>query len=181
MILRVYVLDVIVKRAKYGRVSYWVFGTLQSGREVIISDYYHDLREYIGRRVDMLLSFMRSPYSESQKGIQNQYFLPFQYYSVELVDELAEKGVVSTGGENTVILTGEYVDSYVIPEKWTPLPQRGSFKALFTEPAALKTKDGTFLLSPIHSRIQVPVEHIPRELTMAGGLNLEAWKPDQYF
>ena len=48
--------DVIVRKD-----FYWVFGRLQSGREVIIDDYYYDLREYIGCYVDMLLSFMRSP------------------------------------------------------------------------------------------------------------------------
>lgn len=168
--------DVIVKRDKYHSDSYWVFGVLQSGVEVIIDDYYYDLRECIGRRVDMLLSFMRSPYSEQKRGIQNEIFLPEKYYSVEVHDELINRdGGASIGGESVLILTGEYVGSYTIPEKWAPLTQRKPFDMLFKEPSALKTEDGTFLLYPIHSQRRVPVEQIPREVTMAGGLKLEAW------
>lgn len=180
MILRVFVLDILVKPDKYHGDSYWIVGRLQSGMEVIIDDFYYDLREYIGCRVDMLLSFMRSPYSEQKRGIQNRIFLPEKYYSVELVDELIKKsGDESSGGESVVILTGEYIGSYVIPEKWVPLPQRNSFQMLFKEPSALRTEDGTFLLYPIHSQRGVPVEQIPREVTMAGGLKLEAWKTSQ--
>ena len=113
--MKVFVSDVVVKWDKYGRESYWVFGVLQSGAEVIIDDYYYDLRECIGRRVDMLLSFMRSPYSEQKRGIHNEIFLPEKYYSVELHDELLRKeGGVSIGGESVIILTGEYIGSYII-------------------------------------------------------------------
>ena len=178
MILRVFVSDVVVRKD-----FYWVFGRLQNGREVIIDDYYYDLREYIGSYVDMLLSFMRSPYSELKRGIQNQIFLPEKHYSVEVVDELIRKGGgVSSGDKSVVILTGEYLGSYVIPEKWAPLTQRRSFQMLFKEPSApsaLRTEVGTFLLYPIHSQRQVPIEKIPQEVTMAGGLKLEAWKPSQ--
>ena len=172
--------NIIVVPDKYRSDSYLITGRLQSGMEVIIDDYYHDLREYIGRRVDMLLSFMRSPYSEQKRGIQNRIFTPEKYYSVELVDELLKKeGGVSIGGQSVVVLTGEYIGSYVIPEKWAPLPQRGSFKMLFKEPSALKTENGTFLLYPIHSQRRVPIEQIPQKVTMAGGLSLEAWRPSQ--
>jgi len=170
--------DVIVKNHKYRPDYYWVIGRLQSGMEVIIEDIYHDLRGCVSRHVDMLLSFMRSPYCELKKGIRSQIFLPEKYYSVELVDELVrKKGVFSTGNKRVTELTGEYIDSYTIPEKWVPLTQRKSFKLLFKEPSALKTEDGTFLLYPIHSRRRVPIEQIPRKVTMAGGLSLEGWTP----
>jgi hypothetical protein len=178
--MKVFVSDVLVKTDKYHGDSYVIVGSLQSGMEVIIDDYYTDLREHIGSRVNMLLSFMRSPYCELQRGIRSQIFLPFKYYSVELVDELlSQEGVVSSGDEKVVVLTGEYIDSYAIPEKWAPLPQRGSFQALFKESSALKTEDGTFLLNPIHLRKRVPIEQFPREVTIAGSLNLEAWTPSQ--
>lgn len=105
-----------------------------------------------------------------KRGIQNQIFLPEKFYSVELVDELLKKkGGVSTGGESVVVLTGEYIESFAIPEKWAPLNRRRSFKMLFKEPSALKTEDGTFLLYLFHSRRQVPIEQIPNEVIMAGG------------
>lgn len=180
MILKVFVSDVIAKKDKHGFDYYWVVGRLQSGVEVIIDDYYYDLREHMGRHIDMLISFMRSPYCEQKRGIRSKIFLPEKFYSVELVDELlSKKGVVSTGNKRVIELAGEFIDSYTIPEKWAPLTQRKSFKVFFKEPPALKTKDGTYLLSPFHLRRRVPFEKIPQEVTMAGGLNLEAWTPSQ--
>ena len=168
--------DVGVFEDKYHGDSYWIDGKLPSGLKVVISDYYYDLRECVGRYVDMLLSFTRSPYCEQKRGIQNQCFAPFKYYSVKIVEDLVDDGLVESAyDESVVVLTGEYIDSYTIPEKWASVPKRGPFQTLYNEPSALKTEDGTFLLFPIHSRRQVPVEQIPREVTMAGGLKLVAW------
>jgi len=176
--LRVFISDIIVKKDKYGPDYYWIVGRLQSGVKVIIKDIFYDLQGSIGHYVDMLLSFIRSPYIEHQMGIHNQSFLPEKYYSVKLIDELlSKKGVISIGNERIVILTGEYIDSYSIPEEWTPLTQRRSFKVLFKEPSALKTEDGIYLLYPFHSKRQVPIEEIPQEVIMAGALRLEAWHP----
>jgi len=181
LILRVFVSDIIIKKDKYdGSYFYWIVGSLQSGIEVIIKDIYYDLRESVGCQVDMLLSFLRSPYCELQRGIQNQIFEQSQYYSVELLDELlSQKGAVSTGTERVIVLVGEFIDSYTIPDKWAPLPQRGSFEALFKDPSALRTEDGTFILSPIHLRRRIPIEEIPHEVTIAGVLSLQAWTPSQ--
>ena len=178
--MRVFVSDIIVKKDKYGPDYYWVVGRLQSGIDVIIKDIYYDLRECMGHHIDMLISFMRSPYCELERRFQSQIFLPEKFYSVGLIDELLrKKGVVSTSNKRVIKLTGEYIDSYTIPEKWAPLTQRKSFKVLFKEPSALKTEDGTYLLSPFHLRRRVPIEKIPQEVTIAGGLNLEAWTPSQ--
>ena len=99
---------------------------------------------------------------------------------MELVDELfGTKEMVTTDNKRATKLTGKYIGSYIIPKKWAPLTQRGSFEALFKEPSALKTEDGTFLLYPFHSRRRVPVEQIPQEVTMVGGLSLKAWTPSQ--
>ena len=179
--MRVFVSDIIVRKNKYdGSDYYWVVGRLQSGIELIIVDHYSDLREYVGQYVDMLISFMRSPYCELERGIRSQIFSPEKFYSVELIDELLDKkGAVSTGDKKVIVLTGEYIDSYAIPEKWFPLTQGGAFETLFKKPSALKTEDGTFLLYPIHSRRAVPIEKVPREVTTAGSLSLEAWTSSQ--
>ncbi len=178
--MRVFVSDIIVKHDKYYPDYYWIVGRLKSGMEVIIEDSHYNLKKSIGRHVNMLISFIRSPYSEMKRGIHNQFFLQEKYYSEELIDELlGKKEAVSTRNKRVTKLTGEYIDSYIIPEKWAPLPQRRSFKILFKEPSALKTEEGTFLLSPIHSRRRVPVEQIPREVTVLGGLSLQAWAPTQ--
>ena len=173
--MRVFISDITVKKDKYGPDYYWIVGRLRSGIEVIIEDIYHDLQKCIGQHVDMLLSFMRSPYIELQRGIHNQLFLSEDFYSVDLIDELINKEeVISTGDRRTVILRGEYIDSYTIPGKWTALIQRDSFKALFNEPSALKTEDGTYLLYPFHSRRRGSIEGMHQEAIIAGSLRLEA-------
>lgn len=173
--------EIITKKDKYGPPDYyWIVGQLPSGTEVIIKDIFYDLHACIGNHVEMLLSFLRSPYCELQRGIHNQIFLPEKYYSVELIDELLKKeGVISIGNERVITITGEYIDSYIIPDKWVPLTQRESFKASFKEPSALRTKDGTYILYPWHSTRQVSIEKIPQEVLMAGVLRLEAWIPSQ--
>jgi hypothetical protein len=119
---------------------------------------------------------MRSPYLELQKGIHNQLFLSEGFYSVELIDKLlSKKGVTSEGNKRTIILIGEYIDSYTIPERWTPLIQRNSFQVLFREPSALKTEDGSYLLNLFHLQKRVPIEHFPEEVTMLGSLRMGAW------
>jgi hypothetical protein len=173
LILRVFVSDIIIKKDKYGPDYYWIVGVLQSGMDVIIEDIYFNLQECVGHQVEMLLSFMRSPYFEQQMGIHSQPFLTEKFYSVELVNEiLGRDRNISSDNRRIVILKGEIIDSYIIPEKWIPLVQRESFKALFKEPSALGTEDGDFILYPYHSRKKFPV---PQEVIMAGVLRLEAF------
>jgi len=174
--MRIFISDIIIKKAKYGSDYYWIVGQLRSRKRVIIEDVYYNLQEYIGCHVEMLLSFMRSPYLELKMGIHNELFLSEKYYSVELIDELLNtEGVTSSGNERGVILTGQYIDSYTIPEKWRSQIQRKSFKMLFKDPFALKTEDGTYLLYPFHSRKRFPLEGISQRVIMAGSLRLEAW------
>ncbi|MFX1327012.1 MAG: hypothetical protein ACFE91_02565 [Promethearchaeota archaeon] len=174
--MRIFISDIIVKKDRYGSDYYWIVGQLRCGKRVIIEDVYFNLQKYIDHRIEMLLSFMRSPYLELQMGIHNEIFLSEEYYSVELIDELLNtKGVILSGKEKIIILTGEYIDSYTIPEKWKSLIQRKSFKMLFKDPSALKTEDGTYLLYPFHSRKRFPIESISQRVTMAGSLRLEAW------
>ena len=178
--MRVLILDITVKKDKDGYNYYWVVGRLQSGMEIIFKDIYYDLRKYIGHRIDILISFMRSPYCELQRGIQNQIFLQETFYSVELIGELLnQEGIVSAGNEGVVVLTGKLINSYIIPEKWISSTQRKLFKILFKEPSALRTEDGAFLLYPFHLQKQIPIDQIPQEVTMAGSLRLEAWTPSQ--
>jgi len=178
--LRVFVSDIIIKKDKYGPDYYWLVGELQSGMKVNIKDIYYDLRGYRDQYVEMLVSFMRSPYLEQKRGIHNPFFLPEENYSVELIDELLSKeGVIPTGTERTVMLTGEYIDSYTISEEWIPLIQRKTFKIFFKDPSALKTEDGTYLLNSFHLRKRAPVEKIPQKMIMVGSLRLQAWYPSQ--
>ena len=176
--MNVFISDIIAKKDKYGPDYYWIVGQLPSGKKAIIEDISFDLRRYIGQHVEMLLSFMRSPYSELKMGIHNKLFISEKYYSIELIDELLNsEGAISGGDEGVIILTGKHIDSYTIPEKWNPLIQRTSFKALFNKPSALKTEDGIYLLYPFHSRKQVPLEEMSQEVIMGGTLRLEAWLP----
>lgn len=170
-------LGVEVVEDKYREDSYLISGRLLSGREVLIADYYYDLRKHIGRPVEMLLSFIRSPFYERKMGIKCQIFSPEEFYSVKVVNELmSEEKVASTDNAEVVVLTGEYIVSYTIPDKWSGFNYRRPFKSLFKMPSALKTQDGMFLLYPFHSQRQEPLEQIPQKITMAGSLKLEAWR-----
>ncbi len=177
--MRVFISDIIVKKDKYGPDYTWLVGRLQSGLEIIIKDIYYNLQGYKGQNVEMLLFVLRSPYLELERGIHNQLFLPEEYYSVKLIDELLKKkgfNLYSRDSRKRIILTGEYIEPYNIPKKWIPLITSKWHKSLLREPSALKTGDGIFLLNPFHLRKRVPIEEFPREVTIAtGSISLAAW------
>lgn len=177
--MRVFISDIIIKHDRYGPDYTWLVGQLQSGLEIIINNFYYDLQRYKGHHVEMLLSVLRSPYLELERGIHNQLFSPEEYYSVELIDELLEeKGLNSIISRECIILTGEYIDSYIVPQKWIPLITSKWLKSLLREPSALKTGDGIFLLNPFHLRKKVPIEEFPQQVTIAtGSIELVAWLP----
>jgi hypothetical protein len=177
--LKVFISDIIIKKDKYGPDYYWLVGRLQSGLEIIIKDFYYNLQRYKGYHVEMLLSVMRSPYLELERGIHHQLFLPEEFYSIELIDELLkEKGFISRDSRKRIILTGEYIEPYTVPQKWIPLITSKWHKSLLREPCALKTGDGIFLLNPFHLRKKVPIEEFPQLVTIAtGSIELVAWQP----
>jgi len=156
-------------------------GRLQSGLEIIITSFYDDLQRFIGKSVEMLLSVLRSPYLELERGIHSSYFATEDYYSVELIDELIKQkkiNPISKDRRKRIILTGEYIDSYTIPEKWDNLIRPKVFKCLLKGSSALKTNDGIYLLNPFHTRKKIPIEKFPREVTIAtGSITLVAWHP----
>lgn len=178
--LRVLISDIsVIEVKKYDGVTFKITGQLQSGLKIKINDLFYDLRKYIGQQIEMLLCVLRSPYAEHEMGINDQPFLPEEYYSIELIDELKEKkGFNSKGNKKHVILTGEYIDTYVIPEKWTPLMEPRWFKRILKEPSAIKTDDGIFLFYPFHMRKKAPLESFPKNVTIVTGcIDLAAWHP----
>lgn len=179
--MKVFISDIIIKKDKYGPDYYWLVGSLQSGLEIIIKYSYNDLQRYKGEHVEMLLCVLRSPYLELERGIHNQLFAAEEHYSVELIDELLKiKGfsLYSRDSRKRIILTGEYIDSYIIPKEWIPLITSKWFKSILKEPSAIRTDDGIFLLNPFHLRKRVPIEEFPREVTIAtGSISLAAWYP----
>jgi hypothetical protein len=178
--LRVYISDIsAIEDKKYGGVTFCITGRLQSGLEIKINDLFYDLQRYIGHHVEMLLCVLRSPYAEYKIGMNNKYFLSEEYYSVELIDDLKkEKGFESSDNKKCVALTGEYIDSYIIPEKWIPLIESRWFKFILNKPSAIKIDDGLFLLYPFHLRKRVPIENFPKIITLITGcIDLAAWHP----
>ena len=179
--LRVLVLDINFKKdERSGKAYPWITGRLRSGLEIEIQNFFYDLQGYIGHHVEMLLCVLRAPILEYEKGINNQPFSPEKYYSVELIDELLKKKGFNSkdNGSQDIILTGEYIDSYVIPEKWIPLMEPNWFRRVLKEPSAIKTDDGIFLLYPFHLRKNVPIERFPKIVTIATGcIDLAAWHP----
>lgn len=178
VILRVFIVNVIVQPNKYEGYDYWIKGQLESGLEIFIHDTYYDLERNVGTHVEMLLSFFRSPYVEVKRGIDQRLFKAFEYYSIELIDELKKNlNVKSSNNERVVILTGEYIDSYTIPAHWIPKITRRIYRKIYKEPHALKTEDGIYLLDPWHMEKRIPLEKFPPRVTMGGSVSLVAWSP----
>lgn len=178
--MRVFISDITIIRGKPECSDYYeLVGQLQSGLEIYINSYHYDLEGYIGHYVEMLLCVVRSPYLELERGINNQLFLPKEYYSIELIDELKKKqGVSAVNYRKRLIITGEYIDSYIIPEEWIPLIESEFFKSFLKKTSALKTKDGTYLLDPSHLRKRIQIEEFPRKISIGTGcIDLAAWHP----
>lgn len=176
--MKVFISDIIREYDKYGSDYFLLIGQLQSGIEITVEDHYYDLQRFKGQHVEMLLSVMRSPYAELQRGIHNQIFEPEEFYSIELIDELKKEiGDYSTINK-VIILTGEYIDPYIVPDKWIPFKTTYWLKFLLNKPPALKTDDGIYLLQPFHLKKSCLIEKFPRSITIATGcINLAAWHP----
>ncbi|MFX0039560.1 MAG: hypothetical protein ACFFCY_17520 [Promethearchaeota archaeon] len=176
--MKVYISNIeVIEDKKFGGVSYRITGQLQSGLEIKINDLFYDLREYIGCYVEMLLCVLRSPYGEQKKGMNNHYFLPEEYYSENLINELKAIGLSSKGKERYT-LTGEYIESHIIPEKWISLIEPKWFKRILKEPSVIKTEDGIFLLYPFHIRKNMSIKSFPKKVTIITGcIDLAAWYP----
>lgn len=176
--LRVYISDISIIRGKPECSDYYELACeLQSGLEIYVNSYHYDLEEFISRHVEMLLCVLRSPYFELKSGINNELFLPNKYYSTELIEELIKKqGGNVLRNKKRLLLTGEYIDSYNIPEEWVPLIKSRYFKNMIKKVSALKTRDGIYLLNPSHLRKRYPIEQFPREVTIGTGcIDLAAW------
>lgn len=179
--MKVLLSDIIFEKADlYGSTYSWIIGQLQSGLEVQIYNFYYDLQEYIGQHVEMLLCVLRSPYLELKKGIINQPFSPEKYYSIELIEELEDKSDYNSENNERkhMVLTGEFIDSYIIPQEWIPLIKSKWFKGILKNASAIHTNDGIFILYPFHLRKKVPMEKFPKIVSIGTGrIDLAAWYP----
>jgi hypothetical protein len=175
--MKVFILDNI-KTGKYGISSYFeIIGKLDSGAKIYIDSYHYNLEKYVYHEVEMLLCVWRSPYLE--RGRKNQLFSPSEFYSIELIDELyKEQNITPNTNKEGHTLTGEFIDTYTIPEEWVPLIAPGIHRNLLKRSSALNTEDGLFLLSPLHLEKHVPIEEFPQQVSIATELiTLVAWHP----
>lgn len=179
--MKVLLLDTIFEKPDfYGSTSSWIIGQFQSGLEVQIYNIYHDLQGYIGQHVEMLLCVLRSPHLELRKGINNQPFSPDEYYSIDLIEELEEKADINAENNERrhMILNGEFVDSYIIPQEWGPLIKSRWFKGILKNASAIHTDDGVFILYPFHLKKKIPIERFPKTVSIGTGrIDLAAWYP----
>ncbi len=178
--MKVYIRDIeTIEDLEYGGTTYRITGQLQSSLVIKINDLFYGLREYIGRHVEMLLCVLRSPYAESKQGIATHLFLSERHYSVELIDELiTNQGINPKDDKKWVTLTGSYINSYVIPKKWTPLITSEWFRPLLNQVSAIETTDGIFLLYPYHTNLNPSIEVIPPKISLITGcIDLAAWHP----
>ncbi|HEC39896.1 MAG TPA: hypothetical protein ENI29_16785 [bacterium] len=161
---------------------FYIQGQLSGGLRILIEDYHFDLRKYVGQHIDMLLMVMRSPYLEHKLGTKSS-FLPEKYFSIKIVNdlkkELSHKGYELNKSEpdREIILKGDFIHSYTIPEDWDRLITDKADRAMLINPSALKTEDGVFLLRRVHTRTQFAINKIPKPMLIGTGLiNLVAWR-----
>ncbi len=180
--MRVFIIDIqVIEDRKYGGVTFKITGQLQSGLRFVINDLFYDLRKYVNHHVEMLLCVLRSPYAEYEKGMDNSPFIPEEHYSMELIDELGGQNGLNSESKNDIILNGEFIDSYVVPEKWIPLMEPRWFGRILKEPSAIKTEEGIFLFYPFHMKRKTEsIENFPKNVTIVTGcIDLAAWHPLQ--
>lgn len=178
--MKVFISDITFEKVdRYGNVYSWITGHLNSGLDIKIHNYFYDLQKYIDHYVEMLLCVLRSPYLEYEKGLSNQPFSSEKFYSLELIGELEEKENLNSKDNGIIItLTGEYIDSFDIPQKWLSHIKSKWSKIIPKEPSAINTEDGIFLLYPFHLKKKIPVEMFPKFITIATGtIDLIAWYP----
>ncbi|KKN25523.1 hypothetical protein LCGC14_0883900 [marine sediment metagenome] len=92
--------------------------------------------------------------------------------------ELSHKGydLRKSEPDREIILKGDFIQSYTIPENWDCLITDKADRAMLINLSALKTEDGIFLLRHVHTRTQSAIDKIPKPMLIGTGLiSLVAW------
>lgn len=149
-----------------------------------------DMRDFIGKEIDVLLSGFRSPITEYRLMPKNNspFELEGEYYQFDLIEELEreiqEKRKKSKTkatslkklGKSALIIEGTYIPKYFRDPKWKS-------RKLYLYPdggPAFDTDDGIILLFPFHLEPKIPFEDFPKRFKMFLTLRLVDWSVEGY-
>ena len=161
---------------------------LNSGQAITVDSKLYkdgDMKEFIGKEIDVLLSGFRSPITEYRIMPENNspFELEGEYYKFDMIEELERKMQEKTKkrdtklislkklGNSALIIEGTYIPKYFPDPKW-------NHRKLILFPdggPAFDTEDGIFLLSPFHLKPKIPIEDFPKRFKMFLSLGLVDW------
>ena len=131
-----------------------------------------DMKDFIGKEIDVLLSGFRSPITEYRLMPENNspFELEGEYYQFDMIEELERKmqekikksrtktNSLKKLGNSALIVEGTYIPKYFPDPKWK---RRESLLYPNGGPA-FDTNDGVILLSPFHLEPKIPIEEFPK-------------------
>ncbi len=144
-----------------------------------------DMKDFIGKEVEVLLSGFRSPITEHRLMPNNNspFELEGEYYQFDMIEEWEKKMEIKRKSSNrkaipkskvkdsALIMEGTFIPKYFPDFKWKSKELR-PFKG---GTPAFDTEDGIILLSPFHLEPKVPFEDFPKSFKMFLTLKLVDW------
>lgn len=164
---------------------------LTSGQVITLkSELYKDgdMKDFVGKEIDVLLSGFRSPVTEYRLMPENNspFELEGKYYQFDLIEELDQKrqekikknNLKTTSlkklGSSALIIEGAFIPKYFRDPKW----KRRELVLYPDGGPAFDTDDGVILLSPFHLEPKIPFEDFPKRFKMFLSLGLVDWFVD---
>ncbi len=156
---------------------------LNSGRSITLESKLYkdgDMKDFIRKEVDVLLTGFRSPIAEHRLMPNNNspFEMEGEYYKFDMIEELErnlEKERKSSNHKavpnSALIMEGNFIPKYFPDSKWNSkkliMFKRGD--------PAFDTEDGIILLIPFHLEPKVPFEDFPKSFKMVLTLRLVDW------
>lgn len=144
-----------------------------------------DMKDFIGKEIDVLLSGLRSPITEYRLMPENKtpFELEGKYYQFDMIEEWERKmqEIIKKSkpkaislkklGNSALIVEGTYILKYFPDPKW-----KSRELCLYPDGGpAFDTDDGIILLLPFHLEPKIPFEDFPKRFKMFLTLRLVDW------
>ena len=146
-----------------------------------------DIKDFIGKEVDVLISGSRSPITEHRLMPKNvsPFELESKYYQFDLIEELERKMGKTKRGSNrravpksnsALIMEGTFIPKYFPDAKW----KSKELIRYKNGTPAFDTEDGIILLFPFNLEPKVPYEDFPKFFKMFLTLRLVDWSVEEH-
>ena len=141
-----------------------------------------DIKDFIGKEVDVLISGSRSPITEHRLMPKNvsPFELEGKYYQFDLIEELERELSKTKRGNNrravpksnsALIMEGTFIPKYFPDAKW----KNKELIRYKNGTPAFDTDEGIILLFPFNLEPKIPFEDFPKRFKMFLTLRLVDW------